>query len=52
MKNVSYRFLQFCLKIALFMYDDLSKGYPIIQSLLDIASFYQDIAYIVTAVIQ
>lgn len=43
MKNISYRFLQFRLKIALFMYDDLSNGHPKVRFMLDILQNWQDI---------
>lgn len=43
MKILYYWFLQFSLKIALFLYDDLSNGHPKVRFILYILQNWQDI---------
>ncbi len=52
MKNRNYWFLQFRLKIALFLYDDLSIGHPIVRFVLDIAQNLPDIIRLITSITQ
>lgn len=47
MNKALLKFLRIRTKVALFLYDDLSKGHTIVQFMLDISSLYQDIAYMV-----
>ncbi len=52
MKNFTHWFLQFRLKIALFLYDDLSNGHPIVRFVLDIAHNSSDIICLITSYTQ
>lgn len=52
MKNISYQFLQFRLKIAIFLYDDLSNGHPKVRLMLDILQNWQDMFMLLYSLFQ